>query len=51
MPFFFMLFRKLDRIIDYINEKSKKTDHVDTSNVFNWYKNDTKDITYEYFDH
>jgi len=42
---------KLDRIIDYINKKSKKPDHVDSSQQFQWYKNDTRDITYEYFEH
>ena len=42
---------KLDNIIIYINKHSKIPDYVDSSQQFEWYKNESKDITYEYFEH
>jgi len=42
---------KLYNIVNYINLNSKIPDYVDSSQQFNWYKKDTKDITYEYFEH
>lgn len=44
---------KLTHIVDFINYNEKMPDLVDSSQHFNWYKNEneTKDITYEYFEH
>jgi hypothetical protein len=42
---------KLDSIVNYINKTQKKPDHVDSSELFGWYKNVSTDITYEYFEH
>lgn len=44
---------KLTDIVYFINCNEKMPDLVDSSQHFNWYKNEneTKDITYEYFEH
>jgi hypothetical protein len=42
---------KLNDIVDYINSNSKLPNYVDSSNQFNWYKKEPRDITYEYFEH
>lgn len=44
---------KLTDIVYFINSNKKMPDLVDSSQQFGWYKNanETKDITYEYFEH
>jgi hypothetical protein len=44
---------KLHMIVSYINNNLKLPNLVDSSNSFDWYKKnlETKDITYEYFEH
>ena len=43
---------KLEYIVDYINNNFKLPDYVDSSQLFNWYKEDKgEDITYNYFEH
>ena len=43
---------RLNNIIDYINLHLKTPNDVNSSNQFSWYKKDqSKDITYEYFVH
>jgi len=42
---------KLHNIVNFINLNSKIPDYVDSSQEFSWYKNEKKDITYEYFEH
>lgn len=44
---------KLYNIVNYINSKSKLPHIVDSTNSFQWYKNNPndKDISYEYFEH
>jgi hypothetical protein len=42
---------KLDRIVNFINSNKKLPDIVDSSEQFEWYKNDiNKDITFDYFE-
>ena len=45
---------KLHLIVDFMNTNKKVPDIVDSSQQFEWYKNDTnkdKDITFDYFEH
>jgi hypothetical protein len=44
---------KLNEIVDFINSNKKLPDSVDSSQQFEWYKNDKnkdKDITFDYFE-
>lgn len=45
---------KLGDIVCFINSNQKLPDSVDSSQQFEWYKNDTnrdRDITFDYFEH
>jgi hypothetical protein len=43
---------KLTNIVNFINSNNKIPDNVDSSQQFDWYKNDNDgDITYDYFEH
>ena len=42
---------KLEEIIKYFNNNKRLPDIVDSSNQFEWYKKNRKDVTYDYFNH
>ena len=43
---------KLSDIVNYINNNFNIPTYIDSSAQFSWYKqSNTKDITYEYFEH
>lgn len=42
---------KLNNIVDYINNNSKLPDYVNSSQLFERYKINNDDITYDYFEH
>lgn len=42
---------RLMYIVGYFNSEHKIPDEVDSSEQFSWYKNENRDITFDYFEH
>jgi len=42
---------RLTAIVEYVNNRHMLPDIIDSSRQYKWYKNDEKDITFDYFKH